>query len=217
MGTPAPDEKVLWKGKPDLAVLARSAFHTRKVALYFAALIGISLTFGNMNAAIVCAVLGVAGLVVLQSLAWLCRRTTVYILTNDRLIIRKGMAIETRINLPLKQIAAANLKMRGKSHGDIAMELNGERLLGYILMWPHVRPFKFAHPQPMLRAVPDAEQVASLLADAASKFTQIERNAAETTDQTIQTAKQENGPAPRPAAQNDLRDLSDRGLEGAPA
>lgn len=217
MGTPVQGETVLWKGQPDLAVLARSAFHTRKVALYFAALIGISLTFGNMNAAIVCAVLGVAGLAVLQGLAWLCRRTTAYILTDTRLIIRKGMAIETRINLPLKQIAAANLKMRSASHGDIAMSLNGDRLLGYVLLWPHVRPFKFANPQPMLRAIPDAQNVAKILAEAASNLAPIEQNLTEIKDAPAAIGEQKNGSAKRTASKDEFSDLTDRGLEGAPA
>ena len=216
MGTPAPDERVLWKGKPDLAVLARSAFHIRKVALYFAALIGISLVFGNTNAAIVCAVLGVAAIVVLQGLAWQSRRTTVYILTNDRLIIRKGMAIETRINLPLKQIGSANLKMRTKSHGDIAMTLNGERLLGYLLLWPHVRPFKFAYPEPALRAIPDAENVAQVLTEACAKHVAIDRSVDAKTDAGAQQVNGLAAPrqrAPRPQAEP----IADRGLEGAPA
>lgn len=214
MGTPMPGEKVLWKGQPDLAILARSAFHTHKFAFYFAVLVGIALTFGNMNAAIVAAVLGVLGLMILQGLAWLCRRTTAYILTDARLIIRKGMAIETRINLPLKQIASANLKMRGATHGDIAMTLNGERLLGYVLLWPHVRPFKFAHPQPMLRSVPDAQHVANLLAEATAKINPIERNLTQINEPSPEKSEQENGPAQRPSGASDL---SGQGLEGAPA
>ena len=48
MGTPQPQEQVLWKGRPDRAVLARTAFHTRTVGLYFAALVVISMA-GDMR------------------------------------------------------------------------------------------------------------------------------------------------------------------------
>lgn len=215
MGTPAADERVLWKGRPDTALLARTAFHTWKVALYFVALVGLSLTFDNANAAIVCAVLGVAGLIVLQGLAWLSARTTLYILTDTRLIMRIGMAIETRINVPLKHIEAAHLKPRGKGYGDIALEIGGERMLGIMLLWPHVRPWRFTMPQPMLRAVPDAGRVAELLAEARAKFSPIERKLTETKEgRPVTSDEQLNGPATRPSHAGDL---ADRGLEGAPA
>ena len=41
MGTPAADEKVLWRGRPELSLLARTAFHTRSVGFYFLLLIGL--------------------------------------------------------------------------------------------------------------------------------------------------------------------------------
>lgn len=176
MGTPQPQEQVLWKGRPDRAVLARTAFHTRTVGLYFAALVAISMALGNMGTAIMCAVLGVLAVAILYSLAWLSARTTLYILTDARLIMRIGMAIETRINLPLKHVQSADLRARSKGHGDIALHLGGERLLGYILLWPHARPFRFAKPEPMLRSVPEAEKVAGILAQACAKHASIERN-----------------------------------------
>lgn len=175
MGTPVVDEQVLWKGRPSLALLSRTAFHTRSVGIYFAALIAISVVTGNTNVAILCAVLGVAAVAILYGLAWLSVRTTLYILTDTRLIMRIGMAIEARINIPLKHVTSANLKPRGGNHGDIALQVGGERLLGYWLLWPHARPWRFARPEPMLRAIPDAENVARMLAEAAAKHVPIEQ------------------------------------------
>jgi hypothetical protein len=166
----------LWKGRPDRAVLARTAFHTRTVGLYFAALVVISMALGNMGTAIVCAVLGGLAVAILYGLAWLSARTTLYILTDARLIMRIGMAIETRVNLPLKHVQSADLRARGNTHGDIALHLGGERLLGYILLWPHARPWRFAKPEPMLRSVPEAEKVAGLLAEACANHAAIEQN-----------------------------------------
>ena len=218
MGTPAADERILWKGQPDLSVLARTAFHTRSIGIYFVILIGVALLFGNPNAAVMCTVLGVLALLVLQALAWFSRRTTLYILTDTRLIMRVGMALETRINMPLKHIGAAHLKERGKGFGDIALELNGERLLGYWLLWPHARPFRFSRPQPMLRAVPDAQKVAQLLAEACSAHKEIDQNLIEVKEDAAPAAKPLKGPAatshpdrrPEPAT-------AGNGLKGAPA
>jgi hypothetical protein len=176
MGTPAADEKVLWKGRPALGLLARTAFHTHKLALYFGVLIAIALASGRSEAAAVATVLGTALLAILYLLAWLSARSTLYILTDERLIMRIGMAIETRINIPLKQIGAAHLRTRGKGHGDIALELNGDRILGTVLLWPHVRPWHYARPQPMLRAVPDVEAVAQLIAQHRAQYGAIDQH-----------------------------------------
>lgn len=206
MGTPAADEKVLWKGQPDLAVLSRSAFHTRKVGIYFLVLIGISVTIGNTNAAVICTLLGIAGVGILHTLAWVSRRTTMYILTDTRLILRIGMAIETRINIPLKHILSADLKDRGGNRADIALQLGGERLLGYFLLWPHARPWRFAQPEPMLRAVPDAEKVAALLAEACAKVAPIQQNLTEI-----------NVPSRPKVQQTGAKDIEHGRMEGAPA
>ncbi len=218
MGTPASDERVLWKGRPNLGLLARTAFHTRTLALYFAALIVIALTMGKTDAAIVATVLGAALLGLLYLLAWLSTRSTLYILTDVRLILRIGMAIETRINLPLKQITSANLRMRDKGHGDIAFELSGERLLGNLLLWPHVRPWHFTRPQPMLRGVPDAAGLAQLIAEARAQYGAIDRNLSEIKEAPL--ASGHHTPAPQRAAQTIRRPeagMGDNGLEGAPA
>ncbi|QUL39286.1 PH domain-containing protein [Erythrobacter sp. JK5] len=216
MGTPAADEKVLWKGQPNLPILARTAFHTRTIAIYFLALVAISAAAGNLGAAVVCTVLGLSAIAVLHLLAWRSARTTLYILTDARLIMRIGMALETRINIPLKHIGAAHLNDRGTGHGDIALELNGDRMLGHVLLWPHVRPFKFAMPQPMLRAVPDAQTVAAMLADACAGHQAIERNLTEIKDAPGKAATQARGavPSARPGTHEGI---PDNGLEGVPA
>ncbi|KPP93885.1 photosynthetic complex putative assembly protein PuhB [Erythrobacter sp. HL-111] len=220
MGTPAADERILWKGRPDRRVLARTAFHTRSVAIYFALLVGFSLAMGNYQSAAIITALGIAGLGVLNLLAWLSVRSTLYILTDARLIMRIGIAIETRINVPLKQISAAHLKQRGRDHGDIAVELKGERLLGYLLMWPHVRPFRLARPEPMLRGIAEPEKVARLMADARAQYGAIERNLIEIKEAGTAPARQGHGShahARTGAPAAEAKEMSDTGLKGAPA
>jgi hypothetical protein len=222
LGTPAADETVLWKGRPSLALLARTAFHTRTLGLYMAALTGIAAILGNYTAAMVSAGLGVALIALLYGLAWMSARTTLYILTDTRLIMRIGMAIETRINVPLKQVTAAHFRDRGKGHGDIALELNGERLLGYVLLWPHVRPMRYAHPQPMLRAVPDAVHLAQAIAQVRARYGEIAQNLTEIKDEAASGVHHTPVAAPaavRLAVKQRATDtgLGDKGLEGAPA
>ena len=176
MGTPALNERVLWKGRPSVPVLTRTAFHLGSFTVYMAAMVLLAFAFGNVDSAIFLACAGLVGALVIQLIAWRSARSTLYILTDVRLIMRIGMAVETRINIPLKHIEAAHLNMRGREHGDVAVELGGERLLGYLLMWPHARPFRFARPQPMLRSIPDAQEFAAILADACSNYAPIERN-----------------------------------------
>ncbi len=218
MGTPAPDEKVLWKGRPQLGLLARTAFHAHKAGLYMAALSVVALALGRTDAAIVAAVLGVVVTALLYLLAWASARSTLYILTDARLIMRIGVAIETRVNVPLKQVTAAHLALRGKDgHGDIAFELAGERLLGTLLLWPHVRPWHYAMPQPMLRAVPDAAALAQTIAEVRARFGAIERNLSEIKEAAPAAGQQGTQPAAAPGRLAPVIRRGEQGLEGAPA
>jgi hypothetical protein len=139
-----------------------------------------------------------------------------------RLIMRIGIAIETRVNIPLKQVKAAHYRDRGADHGDIALELDGERLLGNLLLWPHVRPWHYAHPQPMLRSVPGGTHVAQLIADVRAQYGSIDRNLIEIKDAGPAMGQPDMQPAPIKGRQirvtrRNGQGLGDQGLEGAPA
>jgi hypothetical protein len=79
------------------------------------------------------------------------------------LVLRVGVALNKCINLPLSQIESANLKMLADRHGNIVLDLKGVPRLGYLMLWPHARSLRFVRPQPMLRAIPDARNVAAML------------------------------------------------------
>jgi len=223
LGTPQPDERLLWRGRPDVALLARSAFHTYSVAFYFVLLTGWALATDRPGTAAIMAGAGVVTIAILYFLAWMSARSTLYILTDVRLIMRIGMAIETRINVPLKQVKAAHLRERKSGHGDISLELNGDRLLGVVLLWPHVRPWHFNHPQPMLRAIPEAAKVARLMAEARPLYGEITQNLSEVKEAAPEIAQPEQVAAGaiglRPAVVSRIAtpSLGDKGLEGAPA
>jgi hypothetical protein len=131
--------------------------------------------------------------------------------------MRIGMAIETRINIPLKQVTAAHFRPRDKDHGDIAFELSGERLLGTVLLWPHVRPWHYAHPQPMLRSIPEAARVAQMIAETRAQFGAIERNLTEIKEGSAAGRQHVSPPAGQPVRVIPAPRRADQGFEGAPA
>ena len=163
-------ERILWQGKPDRRALARTAFHTRLVAGYFAALTAIAAGFavrsGDASGVVITATLGVCGVALLQLLAWGSARTTIYTLTNRRVVLRVGMAVPKCVNLPLALVASVDLAVRADGTGDLPLTLAAAPKLGYLALWPHARPLHISRPQPMLRAVPDASGVAALIARA---------------------------------------------------
>lgn len=168
-----PGERILWQGTPDRRALARTAFHTRLVAGYFAVLVawatiaagvhGIHAPGDLLGAAMTLA-LGLVGVGLLHLLAWGSARTTVYTLTDRRIVLRIGIALPTCVNLPLGQIGAVDLALRTDGSGDLPLAVLGIPKLGYLALWPHARPWRLVTPQPMLRAVPDAATVAALIA-----------------------------------------------------
>jgi hypothetical protein len=148
------DESIVWQGSPDWRVLARGVFHTRLVAGWFVLVALAAFVAGGtgLTGAIVTLLVASLGLGLLALLAWAQARSTVYTLTQKRIVMRFGVALPKCVNLPLALIASANVRPSG-DQCDIAFVINGRFPLGWLQMWPHVRPWKVADPQPMLRAV----------------------------------------------------------------
>jgi hypothetical protein len=179
-----PGEHMLWQGAPCWQVLARRAFHARKVAAYFAVLVAWAVASGLQDGltagelaltAVRSVVLGALAVAVLAGLAWLSARSTVYTITNRRVVLRIGMALSLTLNLPFRVIESAALRVNPDGTGDIPLTLTpaGGRI-GWLHLWPHARPWQLRRPQPMLRAIPDAERVADLLADALADHPLVE-------------------------------------------
>jgi hypothetical protein len=168
-------EELLWQGAPRWQSMARHAFHARKVAFYFAALLLLRLVWELTGGTPLPKALGGAfGLAVpatlavglLALLAWLVSRAALFTITSRRVVMRFGVAIPMTINLPFAQIASAALREHGDGTGDIPLTLAAQVRASYLVLWPFVRPWYFSPPQPMLRAVPDAADVARILGSA---------------------------------------------------
>jgi len=204
-----PGEQVLWQGAPAWWSIARSAFHVRKVALYFAAMLGLRIAMQVADGQSVAHAAGgsvgllavaLAGLGLLLLLAWLSHRTTCYAITSRRVVMRVGIALPIIVNLPLRDIQAAGLHVHRDGTGDLPFKLGDEVRLAYAILWPHVRRWRFRHPEPMFRAVPDALQVAQILSQAlaAASGVPVQWNAGSRGDQ--QSANEPELLQPRAAA-----------------
>ncbi len=168
-------EQVLWQGAPEVWPLARQAFHVRKVALYFCALLAlrVGLQLGDgvgfsqaLLSAVPLGVLALLGLGLLLGLAWWSARTTIYAITTGRVVMRVGMALPIMVNLPHKGIDTARVKVHADGSGELPLKLHNEVRLAYAHLWPHARPWRVKHPEPMMRALGQPETVAQVLAQA---------------------------------------------------
>lgn len=178
-GTPPEGERILWQGSPRWPALARRLFKIRQIAAYFAILVAWAVVTaiydgrGATAAAIQGAwlsALGAAGVGLLALYAWLIARTSIYTITNRRIVFRAGVALPLSINIPFKQIAAARLTSHGDGTGNLAVALRPGARIGYAYMWPHARPWHFSRTEPMFRCIPDAETAAQVLRDALADF-----------------------------------------------
>jgi len=169
-----PGERILWQGAPNWRVLTRSAFPARLVGLYFLVLAGVGLAGGSLIGAALTLAAGLVCIGLFALIAWASARTSIYTLTDKRIVLRVGVALPKCVNLPLRLVVAGDLRPLGAGYGDIALTMVGERHRIFLLLWPHVRAWK-RRPQPLLRAVRDAEDVAARLARAVAALTPVDR------------------------------------------
>jgi hypothetical protein len=168
-------ERVIWQGKPSFKGLALRSFHIREVAAYFGLLLvwrlwsnwSHGLPAGEaVTSALWLIVPAISGIAVLAGLAWLFQRAACYTITSKRVLFQFGVALPMTMNIPLGKIANAALKIHGDGSGDIPLQLNDSKRVSYLLLWPHIRPWRLRVSEPMLNSVPDAAGVAAKLAEA---------------------------------------------------
>jgi hypothetical protein len=177
-GLPGPlpkGERLLWQGAPRWQVVAVRVLHLRKFAVYFAALLAwyaaATVAGGTAPGAAALATAKLAGIALvplglLVAYAWGIGQTTVYSVTNRRVVVRCGLALPMTINLPFAQIDAAAVREAADGSGDIAMTLSRGARISYLMAWPHVQPWRLLRARPALRAVPNVAQLAQVIARA---------------------------------------------------
>lgn len=178
LGLPEPlpqDEVILWQGAPNWISMAKHVFRLQWLGLYFAVIviwqaISVSSSEGGLAAGwssvALAFFLAVIGLVLVGLLAYWSATTTMYTLTNRRIVMRVGIVLTVTFNLPYKTLGSADLKLYKDGTGDIPMQIATEDKIAFFHLWPHVRPWRVATPEPMMRCVPNAKVVAAILTEA---------------------------------------------------
>lgn len=180
-GLPGPlprGERILWQGAPAALGTTMRIFHAQVVAGWFALVALVLGAEAAVNGSMVKAVavvsptllIGTGAIGLLTLFGWLVHRTTVYTITDRRVVLQIGIAAPVTLNLPFAQIEAARFCGFTDGSGDIPLVLRDGQRVAYLHLWPHARPWCFIRPEPMLRSVPDAQAVASLLARALAVY-----------------------------------------------
>lgn len=168
-------ETLLWQGAPSTGGMALRGLHGRTLGGYFlllaawrgadAALSGRAL--GEVVGQIVFFLgLGLFVLGVLALYAWGVARTTVYSITDRRIVLRVGVALQKAVNIPFALVESAAVRRHPDGSGDIALSLAPSARVGHLTLWPHARPWKLSRTEPSLREIAGVGQVAELLSRA---------------------------------------------------
>lgn len=195
-----PGERVLWQGSPQFRLLALHAFHARKIAAYFACLIAVTAFTKRNEPDFLSAMTASGGLLAAGGavavafalvVALLASRTTLYAITDKRVVMKVGIALPIVLNIPLAVIESVGIKQRSAGAGNLSLVLANKSRVAYAVLWPHARAWHVRYPQPLLRDLPDVATVgqtlrSALVATAATEIT-------ETADAAVTTE------APRPS------------------
>jgi Bacterial PH domain len=172
-------EDIVWQGAPASGAVALRVLKTRWIAGYFAALAIWNIVSGIHDGRTAGAILFSAGAIMtmgaivvamLEAFAWGVRRTTLYTITNRRVVMRIGVALSATFNLPFSQILSADMRADSKGNGDIALMLKPGHKLSLLVFWPHVRGWRNGTMIPQMIGLDDAEIAAQCLAQQLSMF-----------------------------------------------
>ena len=164
-------ESILWKGKPSLWGFSWHLFGLKWITVYLCILTIVSIarfSVTDFQTAFFIDFLpfflsGIFASFILFGLAAVQTFGTVYIITENRVIIKTGAALSFLISMPFKKIKGVDLQKRLGSIGTISFELFSEKRVPYISCWPSVRPWKFKKTQPAFSCIGSVDEVATIL------------------------------------------------------
>lgn len=166
-----PGERILWEGAPQARALARHLLFVRPLAAY----LGVMMLWWMVanRAAVATGAFWTTVVVqaamsgfVIGGVLWLARAvadSTTYAITDRRIVIRLGIVFNLTVNVPLRYVQGAQLKAFPDGTGQVAVQLDPEEKLAWIVLFPHVRPWRFARPEPLLRGLTDAARAGEAL------------------------------------------------------
>lgn len=170
-------EAILWQGAPHARAVARHVFHQRTIALYLLALSALALWPGIQARGIADALkvapllLLVVGVVLaaIEVGARLVARTSLYVITDKRVVLRVGVAFPMAINVPLRLVQDAGLRVFGDGSGEVKLGLDPSVRLAWLALWPHARSWRLRQPEPLLLGLPDPRTVGAVLQQVARR------------------------------------------------
>jgi hypothetical protein len=164
-------EKVLWQGSPCAWLIARRIFFLPHLFFYFLIVsclaLGVNsevLTLKDILIKFLSYMsLGMVAIFLLIAISYLISSTTVYSVTDKRVVFRIGIVLNLSLNIPFGKIETAACKVYPDKSGDISLNLVPDNKIAYLHLWPHCRPWFFSSPRPRLSCLKDVEVVASSL------------------------------------------------------
>ena len=174
-GTLPDGERLVWQGAPSWRLVMRHALKARWIVGYFAAIAAwVAWTSFETGRTMFDALVGLGSVAALAAVVLLLmaafakgvERTTLYTITNARVVIRVGVALSTTYNLPFKLVENVDLRTNSAGRGDIALRLtpSGFRL-AWMMLWPHARGWRFKNVEPQLIGLEDGAEVGRILSD----------------------------------------------------
>ena len=167
-------EVILWQGAPSSAKVSRQVMKTRWIAGYFAVLVAWNVTAGIYDGRLpseilfssgALAILSTIAIGLLEAFAWGVQKTTLYTITNKRVVMRIGVALSATFNLPFTRIVSADMREGPDGSGDIALTLKPGDRLSWLVFWPHVRGWRKGRMVPQMIGLDDVASVGKLLAN----------------------------------------------------
>lgn len=178
---PPEGEYILWQGSPTVRSIMHRVMHLGMVTLYFTALFawaayafvgdGLALPQALGAASIIIVPLGFL-LFLLAFLAWAIAKTSVYTVTNRRIVLRVGVALSKAVNIPFAQIVGAEERTCRDGTVDIAVHMTDEARPHYLFLWPHVKPRNWRQVKPLLRGIRAGDPVRRILVEALMAYNQ---------------------------------------------
>ncbi len=169
--SPPEGEEIVWQGEPKWSALSIRLFRVRLVLVYFGLLVGFTAFISEATRPEILATfvwqLTLAGLaaLILIGLAWLYATTTVYTVTDKRLVLEFGVAFTMSLNIPWDLVESAATKTFSDGTADVVICLQQGNAISYVTLWPFARPWHFLKVQPMLRGVEDHAGLAQTIAN----------------------------------------------------
>lgn len=168
-------ETLIWQASPDAKAVAKRVLHSNAVIGYFALLAAVPVVSalvqgGSVTASLASsarlAIVGAVAIAIMTVLSRAIARTTIYSLTNKRIVMRYGVAFPLSLNVPFGEISAIDCKTYPDGTADIALATSGALRMSYLHLWPHARPWHVESAQPTLRMLPNGADHAKSIASA---------------------------------------------------